>query len=68
MQQLQQTVDKPAQTVIVTADSIKKIPKVLVFEFEEKKELSVTEIFMALELLSNWAEKTKQEIFEKTRE
>ncbi|KAG9289186.1 hypothetical protein G9A89_022495 [Geosiphon pyriformis] len=45
----------------------KKSEKNLVFEFEEKKKLPITEIFMALGLPSNWAEKTEQEIFEKTR-
>ncbi|KAG9293601.1 hypothetical protein G9A89_005604 [Geosiphon pyriformis] len=133
MQQLQRTVNRPAQTVIVTANGIKKTPveeidnfpftineiiilikvlvinapqyqafantnldwetqklkilyqeqytrvlaicgtfnkkteKALVFKFEEKKELPVTETFMALGLTSNWAEKTEQEIFEKTK-
>ncbi|KAG9299106.1 hypothetical protein G9A89_020419 [Geosiphon pyriformis] len=141
MQQLQKTVDRPAQTVIVIADGIKKTPvgeinnflftidgitilvKVLVmdalqyqvlignnwlfkantnldwktqelkisyqeqytrvpatcgifnkksekapvFEFKEEKKLPVTETFMTLESLSNWAEETEQEIFEETK-
>ncbi|KAG9297392.1 hypothetical protein G9A89_009476 [Geosiphon pyriformis] len=141
MQQLQRTVDRPAQTVIVTADGIKKTPvgeidnflftidritipvKVLVmdapqyqalvrnnwllkananldwetqelkisyqkqytivpatcstfnkqsekapvFEFEEEKEMPLTKTYMALGLTSNWAKKTKQEIFEESR-
>ncbi|KAG9298095.1 hypothetical protein G9A89_004959 [Geosiphon pyriformis] len=141
IQQLQQTVDKPAQTVIITADSMKKTPvrkidnflftidgitipvkvlvmdapqyqalikndwflktnanldweiqelkisyqgqhiivsatcrtfnkqseKVPVLEFEEEKEMPLTEIYMALGSTSNWAEKTEQEIFEKSR-
>ncbi|KAG9286337.1 hypothetical protein G9A89_014503 [Geosiphon pyriformis] len=67
IQQLGKNIDRPAQTVIVTADGIKKIPAP-VFEFEEKKELPITEIFMALRLPSNWTKETEQEIFEKTRE
>ncbi|KAG9300123.1 hypothetical protein G9A89_000863 [Geosiphon pyriformis] len=141
MQQLQRTVDRPAQTVIVTADGMKKTPveeidnfpftingitilvKVLVidapqyqalvrndwllkananlnwetqelkilyqgqytivsatcgtfnkrlekapeFEFEEEKEIPLTETYMALGSTSNWAEKTEQEIFEESR-
>ncbi|KAG9301133.1 hypothetical protein G9A89_012516 [Geosiphon pyriformis] len=63
MQQLKQNVDKPAQTVIVIAN--KKAP---VFEFEEEKEMPLTETYMALESPSNWAEKTEQEIFKKLRE
>ncbi|KAG9306318.1 hypothetical protein G9A89_018201 [Geosiphon pyriformis] len=106
IQQLQKTVDRPAQTVIVTTNGIKKTPveeidnflftineitilvKVLVmdvpqyqalnntpeylktpvFEFEEEKELPITETFMALGSTSSWAKETEQEIFEKTRE
>ncbi|KAG9305481.1 hypothetical protein G9A89_021199 [Geosiphon pyriformis] len=124
MQQLKRNIDRPAQTVIVTADGIKKtlvrkiddfpftidgitIPvkvfananlnwkiqelkisyqgqytiisatcgtfnkqseKALVFEFKEEKEIPLTETYMVFELLSNWAEKTKQEIFEELRE
>ncbi|KAG9294689.1 hypothetical protein G9A89_008168 [Geosiphon pyriformis] len=45
----------------------KKTEKAPVFEFKEEKELPVTETFMALELSSNRAEKTEQEIFEETR-
>ncbi|KAG9301712.1 hypothetical protein G9A89_016783 [Geosiphon pyriformis] len=141
MQQLKQNVDRPAQTVIVTADSMKKTPvgeindfpfsidgitisvKVLVmdapqyqalvrndwllktnanlnwetqelkisyqgqytivpatcgifnkrskkapvFEFEEEKEMPLTETYMALGSTSNWAEETEQEIFEESR-
>ncbi|KAG9304050.1 hypothetical protein G9A89_005960 [Geosiphon pyriformis] len=142
MQQLKQNVDRPAQTVIVTANGIKKTPvreidnfsftidgitipvKVLVidapqyqalvgnnwllkananldwetqelkisyqeqytivpatcntfnkqsekapvFEFEEEKEMPLTETYMALGSTSNWAEETEQKIFEKSRE
>ncbi|KAG9306690.1 hypothetical protein G9A89_004237 [Geosiphon pyriformis] len=129
---LQKTVDRPAQTVIVIADGMKKTPvgeinnflftidgitipvKVLVmdapqyqvlvrndwllktnanldwetqelkilyqeqhtivpvtcapvFEFEEKKEMPLTETYMALESTSNWTEETEQEIFEESR-
>ncbi|KAG9294545.1 hypothetical protein G9A89_008656 [Geosiphon pyriformis] len=107
--------NRPAQTVIVTADSMKKtsveeidnfpfsidgitIPvKVLananlnwkiqelkisyqrqytivpatcasVFEFEEEKEMPLTETYMALGSTFNWAEETEQEIFEESRE
>ncbi|KAG9297166.1 hypothetical protein G9A89_019447 [Geosiphon pyriformis] len=141
IQQLQKTVDRPAQTVIVIADGMKKTPvreidnflfiidritipvKVLVmdapqyqaligndwllkananldwetqelkisyqgqytivpvtcgtfnkrskkapvFEFEEKKEMPLTKIYMALGSTSNWAEETEQEIFEESR-
>ncbi|KAG9289185.1 hypothetical protein G9A89_022494 [Geosiphon pyriformis] len=101
MQQLKQNVDRPAQTVIVTADNIKKTPveeiddflfsidkitipseiigfsrpskptiyhkKAPVFEFEEKKEMPLTKTYMALGSTSNWAEETKQEIFEESR-
>ncbi|KAG9293542.1 hypothetical protein G9A89_005545 [Geosiphon pyriformis] len=123
IQQLKQNVNRLAQTVIVTADSIKKTPvekidnfsftingitipvKVLananlnwetqelkisyqgqytivpatcgifnkqsekapVFEFEEEKEMPLTETYMALGLPSNWAEETEQEIFEEAR-
>ncbi|KAG9293511.1 hypothetical protein G9A89_005514 [Geosiphon pyriformis] len=141
MQQLKQNIDRPAQTVIVTADSMKKTPvgkiddfpfsidgiiipvKVLVidalqyqalvrndwllkananlnwetqelkisyqgqytivpatcgtfnkrsekapvFEFEEEKEMPLTETYMALKSTSNWAEETEQEIFEESR-
>ncbi|KAG9304590.1 hypothetical protein G9A89_020154 [Geosiphon pyriformis] len=63
MQQLKKNVDRPAQTVIVTADGMKKTPKAPVFEFEEEKEKPVVEIFMALESTSNWAEETKQTYF-----
>ncbi|KAG9283950.1 hypothetical protein G9A89_005457 [Geosiphon pyriformis] len=134
MQQLKQNIDKPAQTVIVTANGMKKTPvgeiddfpflidgitipvKVLVmdapqyqalvgndwllkananlnwetqklkisyqgqytivpaicekapvFEFEEEKEIPLTETYMALGSTSNWAEETEQEIFEESR-
>ncbi|KAG9289286.1 hypothetical protein G9A89_007847 [Geosiphon pyriformis] len=141
MQQLKQNIDRPAQTVIVTADGMKKTPvgeiddfpfsidgitipvKVLVmdapqyqalvrndwllkananlnwetqelkisyqgqytivpaicgifnkcsekapvFEFEEEKEMPLTETYMALGSTSNWAEETEQEIFEESR-
>ncbi|KAG9293076.1 hypothetical protein G9A89_016438 [Geosiphon pyriformis] len=45
----------------------KKSEKALVFEFEEEKELPITETFMALRSTFNWAEETEQEIFEETR-
>ncbi|KAG9301745.1 hypothetical protein G9A89_003291 [Geosiphon pyriformis] len=141
MQQLQRTVNRPAQTVIVIADGMKKTPveeidnflftidkitisiKVLVidapqyqalvendwlfkananlnwetqklkisyqgqyiivpatcgtfnkqsekapvFEFEEEKEMPLTETYMALGSTSNWAKETEQEIFEESR-
>ncbi|KAG9300238.1 hypothetical protein G9A89_011311 [Geosiphon pyriformis] len=141
IQHLQRTVDRPAQTVIVTADSMKKTPvkkidnflftidkitipvkvlvidapqyqalvrnywllkananlnwetqelkisyqeqytivpvtcgtfnkqleKASVFEFEEKKEMLLTETYMAFKSTSNWAEETEQEIFEESR-
>ncbi|KAG9291436.1 hypothetical protein G9A89_021855 [Geosiphon pyriformis] len=123
MQQFKQNVDRPAQTVIVTADGMKKTPireiddfpfsineitipvkvlananlnwetqelkisyqeqytivpatcgtfnkqskKASVFEFEEEKEMPLTETYMALGSTSNWAEKTKQEIFKELR-
>ncbi|KAG9304031.1 hypothetical protein G9A89_005941 [Geosiphon pyriformis] len=62
MQQFKQNVDRPAQTVIVTADE-----KAPVFEFEEKKEMPLTETYMALGSTSNWAKETEQEIFEESR-
>ncbi|KAG9284817.1 hypothetical protein G9A89_003740 [Geosiphon pyriformis] len=107
IQQLQKTVDRPAQTVIVIANEIKKTPvreidnflftidgitipisyqeqytkvpiicgtfnkkseKAPVFEFEEEKKLPITETFMTFESTSSWAKKTKQKIFEETRE
>ncbi|KAG9291888.1 hypothetical protein G9A89_012173 [Geosiphon pyriformis] len=118
MQQLKQNVDRPAQTVIVIADGMKKTPvreiddfsfsingitisvksemietqelkilyqgqytivpatcgtfnkrseKAPVFEFEEEKEMPLTETYMALGSTSNWAEETEQEIFEESR-
>ncbi|KAG9301659.1 hypothetical protein G9A89_016729 [Geosiphon pyriformis] len=45
----------------------KRSKKAPVFEFEEEKEMPLTEIYMALESTSNWAEETKQEIFEESR-
>ncbi|KAG9291842.1 hypothetical protein G9A89_012127 [Geosiphon pyriformis] len=109
--ELRKNVDRPAQTVFVTANGMKKTPvekidnfpftidkitipvkelkisyqeqytrvfatcgifnkkseKASVFEFEEKKELPVTETFMVFGSTSNWAEKTEQTIFEKTK-
>ncbi|KAG9306672.1 hypothetical protein G9A89_004219 [Geosiphon pyriformis] len=62
MQQLKQNVDRPAQTVIVTADE-----KALVFEFEEEKKILLTETYMGLGSPSNWAEETEQEIFKELR-
>ncbi|KAG9302396.1 hypothetical protein G9A89_011446 [Geosiphon pyriformis] len=106
IQQLKKNVNQLAQTVIVTADGMKKTPvreidnfpftldgitipvkvltgksknynssikdnmpeypllvKVPVFKFEEKKEKPVVKTFMAIELTSNWAEKTEQMYF-----
>ncbi|KAG9292694.1 hypothetical protein G9A89_008282 [Geosiphon pyriformis] len=45
----------------------KQSEKALVFEFEEKKEMPLTETYMALGSTSNWAEETEQEIFEESR-
>ncbi|KAG9293745.1 hypothetical protein G9A89_019082 [Geosiphon pyriformis] len=45
----------------------KKSGKISVFEFEEKKELPITETFMVFGSTSSWAEKTEQEIFEETK-
>ncbi|KAG9302266.1 hypothetical protein G9A89_008757 [Geosiphon pyriformis] len=45
----------------------KKSEKTPVFEFEEEKELPITEIFMTFESSSNWAEETEQEIFEEIK-
>ncbi|KAG9286427.1 hypothetical protein G9A89_014593 [Geosiphon pyriformis] len=131
IQQLQKTVNRPAQTVIVTTDNMKKTPvrkidnfpftinriiilvKVLVmdapqyqalirnnwllktntnldwktqelkisyqgqyiivlatspvFEFEEEKEMPLTETYMAFGSTFNWTEETEQEIFENGR-
>ncbi|KAG9289061.1 hypothetical protein G9A89_015610 [Geosiphon pyriformis] len=104
MQQLKQNVDRPVQTVIVTADVRnnwllkananlnwetqelkilyqgqytivlvtcgifnKQSEKVPVFEFEEEKEMLLTETYMALGSTSNWAEETEQEIFKESR-
>ncbi|KAG9300835.1 hypothetical protein G9A89_004465 [Geosiphon pyriformis] len=141
MQQLKQNVDRPAQTVIVTANGMKKTPvgeiddfsfsidgitipvkvlvmdapqyqaligndwllkananlnwetqelkisyqeqytivlttcgtfnkrseKASVFEFEEEKEMPLTETYMALGSTSNWTEETEQEIFKESR-
>ncbi|KAG9299808.1 hypothetical protein G9A89_013168 [Geosiphon pyriformis] len=45
----------------------KQLKKAPVFEFEEEKEMPLTETYMALGLTSNWAEETKQKIFEESR-
>ncbi|KAG9298973.1 hypothetical protein G9A89_020286 [Geosiphon pyriformis] len=45
----------------------KQLEKAPVFEFEERKEMPLTEIYMALGSTFNWAEETKQEIFEESR-
>ncbi|KAG9292932.1 hypothetical protein G9A89_016294 [Geosiphon pyriformis] len=45
----------------------KQSEKALVFEFEEEKEMPITETYMALGLTSNWTKETEQKIFE-TRE
>ncbi|KAG9302183.1 hypothetical protein G9A89_020617 [Geosiphon pyriformis] len=76
MQQLKKNVDRPAQTVIITADSMKKTPvpaicgtfnkcseKAPAFEFEPEEKKPIIETFMALGLTSNWADKTEQEYF-----
>ncbi|KAG9302623.1 hypothetical protein G9A89_007327 [Geosiphon pyriformis] len=123
MQQLKQNVDRPAQTVIVIANDIKKtlvgeiddfpfsidgitipvkvfananlnwetqelkisyqkqytivpatcgtfnkrLEKAPIFEFEEEKKMPLTKTYMALRATSNWAEETKQEIFEESK-
>ncbi|KAG9297934.1 hypothetical protein G9A89_018762 [Geosiphon pyriformis] len=74
MQQLQKTIDRPAQTIIVTADVPatcgtfnKRSEKAPVFEFKEEKEMPLIETYMALGLTSNWAEETEQKIFEGSR-
>ncbi|KAG9301495.1 hypothetical protein G9A89_008347 [Geosiphon pyriformis] len=79
MQQLKRNVDRPAQTVIVTADRQytivlatcstfnKRLEKAPVFEFEEEKEMPLIETYMALGSTFNWAEETEQEIFEESR-
>ncbi|KAG9300303.1 hypothetical protein G9A89_011376 [Geosiphon pyriformis] len=46
----------------------KQSEKAPVFEFEEEKEMLLTETYMALGSTFNWAEETKQEIFEESRE
>ncbi|KAG9301700.1 hypothetical protein G9A89_016771 [Geosiphon pyriformis] len=45
----------------------KQSEKASVFEFEEEKEMPLTETYMALESTSNWVEETEQEIFEESR-
>ncbi|KAG9287612.1 hypothetical protein G9A89_019673 [Geosiphon pyriformis] len=45
----------------------KRSEKAPVLEFEEEKEMPLTETYMALGLTSNWAEETEQEIFEELR-
>ncbi|KAG9306356.1 hypothetical protein G9A89_018239 [Geosiphon pyriformis] len=45
----------------------KQSEKALVFEFEEEKEMPLTETYMALGSTSNWAEETEQEIFEESK-
>ncbi|KAG9303269.1 hypothetical protein G9A89_013595 [Geosiphon pyriformis] len=75
IQQLKQNVDRSAQTVIVTADDMKKTPigEIDNFSFTidritiPVKEMPLTETYMALGLPSNWAEETEQEIFEESR-
>ncbi|KAG9289787.1 hypothetical protein G9A89_015367 [Geosiphon pyriformis] len=42
--------------------------KAPVLEFEEEKKMPLTETYMALGSISNWAEETEQEIFEELRE
>ncbi|KAG9294890.1 hypothetical protein G9A89_003230 [Geosiphon pyriformis] len=76
MQQLKRNVNRPAQTVIVTADGIKKTPvpvtcgtfnkrseKAPAFKFEPEEEKPIIETFMALESTSNWADETEQQYF-----
>ncbi|KAG9298879.1 hypothetical protein G9A89_015900 [Geosiphon pyriformis] len=55
------------RVLVICGTFNKKSEKVPVFEFKEKKELSITKTFMALELPFNWAKETEQKIFEKTR-
>ncbi|KAG9285974.1 hypothetical protein G9A89_022650 [Geosiphon pyriformis] len=45
----------------------KQLEKPPVFEYEEEKEIPLTETYMALRSTSNWTEKTEQEIFEESR-
>ncbi|KAG9284109.1 hypothetical protein G9A89_022883 [Geosiphon pyriformis] len=45
----------------------KQSKKALVFEFEKKKKMLLTETYMALGLTSNWANKTEQKIFEESK-
>ncbi|KAG9302772.1 hypothetical protein G9A89_009549 [Geosiphon pyriformis] len=55
--------------VSATCDTFnKRSEKALVFEFKEKKEMPLTETYMAFGSPSNWAEKTEQEIFKELRE
>ncbi|KAG9300914.1 hypothetical protein G9A89_004972 [Geosiphon pyriformis] len=56
-------------TIVPATCSIfnKQSEKAPVFEFEEEKKMPLTETYMALGSTSNWAEKTKQEIFEESR-
>ncbi|KAG9285876.1 hypothetical protein G9A89_013301 [Geosiphon pyriformis] len=55
--------------VFVTCETFnKQSEKAPVLEFEEEKEMPLTEIYMALGLTSNWAEETEQKIFEESRE
>ncbi|KAG9286937.1 hypothetical protein G9A89_001175 [Geosiphon pyriformis] len=56
---------KPIRLILDSELAGKKAP---VFEFEEEKEMPLTEIYMALGSTSNWAEKTEQKIFEESRE
>ncbi|KAG9301148.1 hypothetical protein G9A89_012531 [Geosiphon pyriformis] len=45
----------------------KQSEKAPIFEFEKKKKMSFTKIYMAFRSISNWAEETKQKIFEELR-
>ncbi|KAG9293203.1 hypothetical protein G9A89_010540 [Geosiphon pyriformis] len=60
-------IGKTSSTVEKKIDQLTK-KKVPVFEFEEEKKLPVTETFMVLGSISNWAKETEQKIFKKTRE
>ncbi|KAG9301739.1 hypothetical protein G9A89_003285 [Geosiphon pyriformis] len=54
--------------VPATCDTFnKQSKKAPVFEFEEEKEMPLTETYMALGSTSNWAKETEQEIFEESR-
>ncbi|KAG9289847.1 hypothetical protein G9A89_015427 [Geosiphon pyriformis] len=54
--------------VFVTCGTFnKQLEKAPVFEFEEEKEMPLTEIYMTFGSTFNWTEETEQEIFEESR-